>query len=102
MRDQHHWPRFRLSISFDTDISLGCCTTRCIACCTRTSYTRRRYEARKFLPHWPHLADRNRQSEDVEQVASISTGLAEFIRRECLWTHGLTRRWTGYCTPSSA
>jgi hypothetical protein len=60
------------------------------------------FEARKFLPYWPDLADRIRQCEHVEQVASISTELAEFIRRDCLWTHGLTRRWTKYCTSSSA
>jgi Family of unknown function (DUF6535) len=40
------------------------------------------FEARKFLPHRPDLADRIRQCEHVEQVASISAELAEFIRRD--------------------
>ena len=40
------------------------------------------FEARKFLPHRPDLADRIRQCENVEQVASISAELAEFIRRD--------------------
>ncbi len=40
------------------------------------------FQARKFLPHRPDLADRIRQCEHVEQVASISAELVEFIRRD--------------------
>ena len=40
------------------------------------------FEARKFLPHLPDLADRIRQCERVEQVASISAEMADFIRRD--------------------
>ena len=40
------------------------------------------FEARKFLPHRPDLADRIRQCERVEEVASISAELAEFMRRD--------------------
>ena len=40
------------------------------------------FEARKFLPHRPDLADRVRQCERVEQVPSISAELADFIRRD--------------------
>ena len=38
------------------------------------------FEAHKFLPHRPDLADHIRQCEQVDQVASISAELAEFIR----------------------
>ena len=38
------------------------------------------FEARKFLPHRPDLADRIRQCEHVEEVASISAELAKFMR----------------------
>jgi predicted NAD-dependent protein-ADP-ribosyltransferase YbiA (DUF1768 family) len=40
------------------------------------------FEARKFLPHLPDLADRIRQCERVEQVASITAEMADFIRRD--------------------
>ena len=40
------------------------------------------FEARKFLPHRPYLAKRIRQCERVDQVASISAELANFIRRD--------------------
>jgi predicted NAD-dependent protein-ADP-ribosyltransferase YbiA (DUF1768 family) len=40
------------------------------------------FEARKFLPHRPDLADRVRQCERVEQVPSISAELADSIRRD--------------------
>jgi hypothetical protein len=40
------------------------------------------FEARKFLPHRPDLADRIRQCERVEEVASVSATLAEFVRRD--------------------
>jgi Family of unknown function (DUF6535) len=40
------------------------------------------FEARKFLPSRPDLADRIRQCEQVEQVASVSADLAEFMRRD--------------------
>jgi predicted NAD-dependent protein-ADP-ribosyltransferase YbiA (DUF1768 family) len=40
------------------------------------------FEAMKFLDHRPDLADRIKQCEHVEQVASISAELAEFIRRD--------------------
>ena len=40
------------------------------------------FEARKFLPHRPDLANRIRQCEHAEQVASISAELAEFIRSD--------------------
>ena len=38
------------------------------------------FEARKFLPHWPSLADRVRQCERVEQVPSVSAELVNCIR----------------------
>ena len=38
------------------------------------------FEARKFLPHWPSLADRVRQCERVEQVPSVSAELVNFVR----------------------
>jgi hypothetical protein len=38
------------------------------------------FEARKFLPHWPSLADRVRQCERVEQIPSVSAELVNCIR----------------------
>jgi hypothetical protein len=40
------------------------------------------FEARKFLDHRPDLADRIRQTDQVEQVTAISAELAEFTRRD--------------------
>jgi predicted NAD-dependent protein-ADP-ribosyltransferase YbiA (DUF1768 family) len=40
------------------------------------------FEALKFLPHRPDLADRVRQCERVEQVASIRAELVDFIRQD--------------------
>ena len=40
------------------------------------------FEACKFLPHRPDLADRVRQCERVQQVAQISAELANFVRRD--------------------
>ena len=40
------------------------------------------FEACKFLPHRPDLADRVRQCERVQQVALISAELANFVRRD--------------------
>ena len=40
------------------------------------------FEARKFLPHRPDLAERVRQCERIEQVPSISAELADTIRRD--------------------
>ncbi|KAF8462184.1 hypothetical protein DFH94DRAFT_640741 [Russula ochroleuca] len=38
------------------------------------------FEACKFLPDWPDLADRVRQCQHIDQVTSTSAGLANFIR----------------------
>ncbi|KAH9987559.1 hypothetical protein BJV77DRAFT_950102 [Russula vinacea] len=38
------------------------------------------FEACKFLPDWPDLADRVRQCQHMEQVTSTSAELANFIR----------------------
>ena len=40
------------------------------------------FEARKYLPHRRDLADRIRHCERVEDVISISTELADFVRRD--------------------
>ena len=40
------------------------------------------FEALKFLPYWPDLADRVRRCERVEQVASISAELTNFVRQD--------------------
>ena len=40
------------------------------------------FEARKFLPQRPDLAKRIRQCERVDQVASISAELANFVRKD--------------------
>jgi hypothetical protein len=57
------------------------------------------FEACKFLPHRPDLADCIRQCESVEEVISISAELADFIRRD--WGKVMLST-VSKCSPSRA